>query len=94
LDEAQGKDILVIAEIKPPLQRIRSGGFYIIGRVQRQGLFLHALESQMLHTGTLFKLPALVTTLYRYVHTDMNIYIMVKLAETLKDVEPENLHTA
>jgi len=65
-----------------------------IGRVQRQGLFLQALESQLLQTGTIVKLPALVTALYRYVHTDMNIYTMVKLAETLKDVRSENLHTA
>lgn len=65
-----------------------------IGRVQRQGLYLHALESQMLQTGTLLKLPALAATLYGYVHSDMDIFTMVKLAETLKDVEPENLHTA
>lgn len=65
-----------------------------IGRVQRQELFLQALENQLLQTGTLLKLPALATTLYRYVHTDMNIYTLVKVAETLKNVAPDDLHTA
>ena len=65
-----------------------------IGRVQRQELFLQALESQLLQTGTLVKLPALATALYRYVQTDMNIYAMIRLAETLKDVGPDDLHTA
>ncbi|MDR3591708.1 MAG: LCP family protein [Negativicutes bacterium] len=65
-----------------------------IGRVQRQELFLHALESQLMQTGTLLKLPALATTLYRYVHTNMNIYTMIRLAGTLKDVGPDHLHTA
>ncbi|MBP2658254.1 MAG: yvhJ [Firmicutes bacterium] len=64
-----------------------------IGRVQRQENFITALESQLLQTGTIFKLPSLITTINRYVHTDMNIYTMVQLAEIVKDVPSDGMHT-
>ncbi len=65
-----------------------------IGRVERQELFLKALNNQMLQSGTILKLPALMTTVSKYVHTDMNLYALVKIATQLKDMSTNSLHTA
>ena len=64
-----------------------------IGRVERQQHFLQALTSQVLQPGTILKLPALLTTISKYVHTDMNIYDLGKLANLLRDMKANSLHT-
>lgn len=64
-----------------------------IGRVERQEKFFIALKNQLLQTGTLLKLPSLVTTLNQYIHTDIDIYTMMKLAMAVKDIPPDGLHT-
>lgn len=56
-----------------------------IGRVQRQQRLLKALSDQMFQVGTVFKLPALTSTLQQYVSTDMSIFTMVKIANSIKD---------
>ena len=63
-----------------------------IGRVQRQQHFLQALNNQMLQSGTILKLPALMTTISNYVHTDMNMYDLVKVANVLRDMKTNALH--
>jgi len=63
-----------------------------IGRVQRQQHFLQALNSQMLQSGTIFKLPALMTTISNYVHTDMDMYDLVKVTNLLRDMKVSSLH--
>lgn len=65
-----------------------------IGRVERQQHFLQALNSQLLQSGTLLKLPALMTTISHYVHTNMNLYDLAKMATLLRDMKANALHTA
>ena len=64
-----------------------------IGRVQRQERFLKALTSQMLQAGTILKLPTLITMISQYVQTDMNMYTLIKIANVLKDMNADSLHT-
>lgn len=64
-----------------------------IGRVERQQNFLKALNEQMLQSGTILKLPSLITTISKYVRTDMNMYAFVTVANMLKDMETNALHT-
>ncbi|MEN6566465.1 MAG: LCP family protein [Veillonellales bacterium] len=62
-----------------------------IGRVQRQQQFLKVLCSELLQAGTIFKLPALVTTLRQYVQTDMPLTTMAKLAAGLKSMQLDSI---
>lgn len=55
-----------------------------IGRVQRQQRLLKALSDQMFQFGTVFKLPALTSTLQQYVQTDMSIFTMLKVVNSIK----------
>lgn len=64
-----------------------------IGRVQRQQQFMQALTDQMLQAGTILKLPSLMSTISHYVKTDMNSYTMLKVANVLKDINADSLHT-
>lgn len=64
-----------------------------IGRVERQQMFLKALTNQMLQSGTILKLPALMTTISNYVRTDMNILALAKVANIVKDINSNSLHT-
>ncbi|MCE5285328.1 MAG: LCP family protein [Pelosinus sp.] len=64
-----------------------------IGRVQRQDSFIKALTGQLLQTGTILKLPALITTISQYVQTDMNTYTLVKIANILKNLHTDAIHT-
>ena len=64
-----------------------------IGRVERQQHFLQALNSQMLQSGTILKLPALMTTISKYVHTDMNMYDLAKVGNLLRDMKANSLHS-
>lgn len=63
-----------------------------IGRVARQQYFLKALNNKMLQSNTLLKLPSLLTTISEYVHTDMNLYVLAKVGNTLRDMEENSLH--
>jgi len=63
-----------------------------IGRVERQQHFLQALNSQLLQSGTILKLPALMTTISKYVHTNMNMYDWGKVANLLRDMKATSLH--
>lgn len=65
-----------------------------IGRVQRQQQFLKVLGNELLQAGTIFKLPALVTTIRQYVQTDMPLTTMAKLAGGLKNMQLDSMHTA
>lgn len=64
-----------------------------IGRVQRQQRFLRAMTDEMFQVGIIFKLPALTSTLREYVVTDMSPLTMLGLANTLKGVHYETLHS-
>lgn len=64
-----------------------------IGRVERQQNFLKALNSQMLQSGTILKLPALMTTISKYVHTDMSLLTLAKVANVMRDMKSDSLHT-
>lgn len=64
-----------------------------IGRVQRQEVFLKALNSQLFKTGTILKLPALITTISHYLQTDINTATLVKIANVLKDMRTDSIHT-
>ncbi len=65
-----------------------------IGRVQRQQYFLKTLNSKMLESNTLLKLPSLLTTVSKYIHTDMNLYILAKIGNLLRDMKENPLQTA
>ena len=58
-----------------------------IGRVQRQQRLVKALVDEMFQVGTIFKLPALTTTLQQYVQTDMSIFTMLKAANTIQNAK-------
>lgn len=62
-----------------------------IGRVQRQQRFLKALSSEMMQMGTILKLPAIASTLSQYVETDMSTFVMLKIANSLKDFKTGSL---
>lgn len=64
-----------------------------IGRVQRQQRFLKALSTEMFQVGTVFKLPALSSTLQQYVETDMSMITMVKMANSIKNFNASALKT-
>jgi len=64
-----------------------------IGRVERQQHFLQALNKQLFQSGTLLKLPTLMTTISKYVHTNMNMVELVKIANVLRDMSPNSLHS-
>lgn len=64
-----------------------------IGRVQRQQRFLKALANEMLQVGTIFKLPALVSTIDQYVETDMSLFTMMRLANSLKGLPAGGVRT-
>jgi len=64
-----------------------------IGRVQRQQRFLKSLTEQMFQFGTIFKLPALISTLQDYVDTNMTPFTMLKLANSLRNFNAKSLHT-
>lgn len=57
-----------------------------IGRVQRQQRFLKALSEELLQVGTIPKIPSLVSTINQYVDTDMTMFTMLKLANTMKSL--------
>ncbi|HEY3425808.1 MAG TPA: LCP family protein [Negativicutes bacterium] len=64
-----------------------------IGRVRRQQYFLEALTNQLLQAGTILKIPSLLTTITHYVKTDLNSYTLLKVANILKDIKADSLHT-
>ena len=64
-----------------------------IGRVQRQQRLLKALTDQMFQFGTILKLPALYSTLQQYVQTDMNIFTMAKIANSVASSQAKLLKT-
>lgn len=64
-----------------------------IGRVQRQQRFLQALSAEVLQVETVLKVPSLVSTVNQYVTTDMNMFTMLKLANTLKDMRHGSFKT-
>jgi polyisoprenyl-teichoic acid--peptidoglycan teichoic acid transferase len=63
-----------------------------IGRVQRQQRLLKTLGDEMFQIGTVFKLPALVSTLRQYISTDMSAFTMLKLANTVKGFSDKGVH--
>ncbi|VBB07659.1 Hypothetical protein LUCI_2924 [Lucifera butyrica] len=73
--------------------RFRHDALGDIGRVKRQQEFLQALLDQLLQTRTIFKLPSLVQTINKYVHTDMSLFTWLKLAGIAKDMSADSLHT-
>lgn len=51
-----------------------------IGRISRQQLFLREMLNQVLNSGRLFEIPALLSSLNRHVHTDMSLQKMIAIA--------------
>ncbi|QDR80146.1 LCP family protein [Sporomusa termitida] len=72
--------------------RFRSDELGDIGRVQRQQRFIKALAKETLQVGTILKVPALVNTLNEYIETDMSAMTMVKVANSLKGFNSEDLY--
>lgn len=64
-----------------------------IGRVQRQQRFLKALSSEMMQMGTVLKLPAIASTIEKYVETDMSAMAMVKTANSLRNIQASALQS-
>lgn len=64
-----------------------------IGRVQRQQRFMKALSEEVLQVGTILKVPSIVSTINQYVTTDMTLFTMVKLANTMKDIQTDKFQT-
>ena len=64
-----------------------------IGRVQRQQRFLKALSEEVLQVGTILKVPSLVGTINQYVTTDMSLFTMLKLVNTMKGMQTDGFKT-
>lgn len=64
-----------------------------IGRVERQQYFLKTLTNQILQPTIILKVPALLTTISQYVHTDMNFYVLAKIGNMLRNMKSDSLHT-
>ena len=64
-----------------------------IGRVQRQQRFLKALSQELLQVGTIPKIPSLIATINQYVSTDMTMFTMLKLANTIKTMHNDGVQT-
>ncbi|CQR72544.1 Transcriptional regulator LytR [Sporomusa ovata DSM 2662] len=62
-----------------------------IGRVQRQQRFLKELANETMQVSTIFKVPALVNTIDQYVETDMSAMTMIKVGNSLKSFNSNNL---
>ncbi|MGF7184793.1 LCP family protein required for cell wall assembly [Desulfitispora alkaliphila] len=73
--------------------RFRNDSRGDLGRVERQQRFLKELADQMLTLGNVTRIPSLVRELNNNVKTDMPITDMVTLANTVKDVDLNNLNT-
>ena len=58
-----------------------------IGRVQRQQKFLKALSEELLQASTILKAPSIISTLNQYVTTDMTMFTMLKMVNTVKDMQ-------
>ena len=71
--------------------RYRSDELGDIARVQRQQRFLKALTKEVFQLDTLLKLPALSSTINQYVHTDMTLYTMMRLANSLKTFKADTM---
>ena len=72
--------------------RFRNDEMGDIGRVQRQQRFMKAMMDESMQVGTILKLPSLMSTLDRYVNTDMSVLTMVKTANSIKSFGAESLH--
>lgn len=73
--------------------RFRSDELGDIGRVQRQQRFLKALAKETMQVSTIFKVPALVNTLNQYIETNMSAMTMIKVGNSLKSFNSNNLVT-
>ncbi|HWR41174.1 MAG TPA: LCP family protein [Patescibacteria group bacterium] len=71
--------------------RFRSDELGDIARVQRQQRFLKALAKEIFRLDTILKVPALSNTINQYVQTDMTLYTMMKLVNSLKAFKPETM---
>lgn len=71
--------------------RFRSDELGDIGRVQRQQRFLKALAKEVMQVSTIFKVPAIVSTINQYVETDMSAMTMIKVVNSLKSFSSSNL---
>ena len=72
--------------------RFRSDEMGDIGRVQRQQRFMKAMLEESAQVGTVLKLPSLMSTIDRYVNTDMSVMTMVKTANSIKSFGASSLH--
>ena len=64
-----------------------------IGRVQRQQRFLKALSEEMLRVETIPKVPSIISTVNQHVTTDMNIFTLLKLANTVISMQSDSVQT-
>ncbi len=71
--------------------RFRSDELGDIGRVQRQQRFLKALAKEVMQVGTILKVPSIVNTVNKYVETDMSAMTMIKVGNSLKSFNSNNL---
>jgi LCP family protein required for cell wall assembly len=64
-----------------------------IGRVQRQQKFVQAVADKVMQPSTVFKIPTLAGTIKQYMRTDMSAVQMLRVANAVKGLKRENIHT-
>lgn len=74
--------------------RFRSDELGDIGRVQRQQKFLRAAVDQFLTIENLTNISALLATLDKYVDTDVNALTMLKIANSVKLLGGNSIHSS
>lgn len=63
-------------------------------RMRHQQMFFKALAAQMTQAGNFFKIPTVINGVSKHVSTTMPVADMIRVAQTLQGIEPDNIQTA
>lgn len=63
-------------------------------RMRHQQMFFKALAAQMTKAGNFFKIPTVINGISKHISTTMPVADMIRVAQTLQGIEPDNIQTA
>ncbi|NLK21999.1 MAG: LCP family protein [Epulopiscium sp.] len=67
-------------------------GYGDLGRIETQQLFLKAFAKKALSPRNIPNIPSIVTTLFKYIDTDVNLDDALKYVKYLSDIDLENIN--
>lgn len=65
-----------------------------IGRIKRQQVFVKALVNKLVNAENVLKAPQLFDIMSKNIRTDMNLFELSKLFNTVKNIKPEEIQVA